>query len=310
MHIHPLRALDPVSERLLRTRAEHRDRDPDESVASIRAALAAGRIEAAALLDDDETAHGIAAWRWSDRERTYAQVLFLYTPRDADPDHSALLVDHIVTTLTATPDLRVIEARLRDEAPGIRPAWRNHDFVIFERCRVRRSLSHDTLLPIIPIPNGYHVVPWRTQHNAQAEAIATNAHRGGVEPVAVPNMMQHHLATLRSARTGPDWSAEASSIALDKQNQVVGYVAVTRSDETATILDLAVDPAHQDRGLAGALLIRTMRICLHQGIPAITAVFTMQNPIQLLFNRLSFHPVDCGQIAVWWYDKRQLEWLT
>ncbi len=311
MHIHPLRDLDSESEHLLRIRAELRDRAPDESVEQVRTALATGRINAVSLVDDDGTAHGIAAWRWSDRTQTYAQVLFLYTPPEAPSEHSALLADHLVPILMAAPTLQVIEARLRDESPGVREAWQTHDFALFKRCRARRPLSKTTPLPIMPIPDGYRLAAWNDDHDSQAERVATAAYTAGIELVAVPHPPQTPAAALHSARTGSTWIAGASSVALDKRDHVVGYIAITHPTEntdSACILDLAIHPDHRKRGLARSLLIRGMRACGQQAIPAITVTFTLQNPARRIFDQLSFQPIDCGEIAIWWRDGRQLKW--
>jgi ribosomal protein S18 acetylase RimI-like enzyme len=300
--------LDAASERLLRTRAELRGQDPDQNVARVRDALAAGRIEAAVLVDDRGTAQGITAWRWLDQSQTYAQVLFLYTAPESAPASSAALVDHTIATLAA-PTTQVIEARLRDDSPGVRDAWHASDFAIFERCRVRRLLGHTSPLPIMPIPQGYRLTAWEDDHLPDAEGIATTAYQGSVESVAVPTHTGGQVvATLRSAHTGTTWFAEASCVALNSHDQVVGYIAITTGSGEAVITDLAVLPDHRRRGLARALLIRGMRACLQQGIPALTATLTTRNPARQLFNQLSFQATPCAEIAIWWRDGRQAAW--
>ena len=107
--IEPLRVLDTAGEGLLRLRAQEHGRDGDSSIRRIKEAVESGRLTAVGLLNDQNVLHGIAAWRWQDRYKTYAQVLLLYAVSSVPATWGALLVEHLFATLESRPALEVIE---------------------------------------------------------------------------------------------------------------------------------------------------------------------------------------------------------
>jgi ribosomal protein S18 acetylase RimI-like enzyme len=201
----------------------------------------------------------------------------------------------------------VIEVRARDEAPGVRAAWRRHDFVVFERCRMLRPLGVAPL-PLLPVPIGYRVVPWQDDYSDAAAEIAAAVYEDSIESAAVPgSQVIEHLR--KAWGSGSELQgAEASRVMLDRRGQVVGYVAVSMPDGDAQIADLAVLPGHRRRGLARVLLVRSMTVCRQRGLDTVSVAVTTRNPARQLYNQLGFRPIDCGEVAIWWQDGRQLNW--
>jgi ribosomal protein S18 acetylase RimI-like enzyme len=311
VQIERLRALDAASENLLRERAEEKGRDGDAVLRQIDEALIAGKAEAACLYDDAQVPCGIVVWRWPSHRQKYAQVLVFYVQAASPPPLSEALVDYVFSELARVHSLEVIEVRARDEAPGGREVWQRHDFVLFERCRMVRPLGIAPL-PVLSVPYGYRIVSWRDSFYDSIERIAAAAYEDTIESVVVPGDQGHRLIDqLRQTWTNEESEqpgADASRFALDGHGQVIGYAAVSALNGGAQIVDLAVLPEHRRRGLARVLLVRSMAACQRHGLDTVSVAVTTRNPARQLYNQLGFRAVDCGEVAIWWQDGRQLNW--
>jgi ribosomal protein S18 acetylase RimI-like enzyme len=310
LHIQPLHTLNADCEALLRTRAEERGRDAKSNLDQIRDALAARKIKAVCLYDDADILCGITTWRWVDSGQVYAQVLMLYLHPESPPALSEALVDYVFSELARVRTLEVIEVRVRDETPGVRQVWQRHDLVLFERCRMARPLGV-TPLPIVPVPGGYRIARWQDEFQEQVERIAIAAHQDGIDAAAVPdadgNRMADNLHNLW-AEESDRCNAEASPVVLDKRGRVSGYIAVSSTGGEALVVDLAIQSAHRRRGLARLLMVRCLTVCQQQGLSVVRLAVTTRNPARQLFNQLGFRATDCGEVAIWWRDGRQLRW--
>jgi ribosomal protein S18 acetylase RimI-like enzyme len=312
MRIESLDRLTPDAESLLRARALERASEVETSLQQLRRAFEAGKL-AGACLYEDQQARALAIWRWNDSHQTYAQVLVLYIPPAASDEWGEQVVDHVFATLIQTPTLAVIEARLRDQSPGVRDAYTRRGMAFFERCRMVRPLRL-TPIPVLPVPDKFRLIPWDDSHQAQIEAIASTAYQGSIDAVVVPDTQPQRivksLRRLRSAQwPGVDaWNTDASQVILNKQDQVVAYIAAATSGESALIGDLAVHPDYRRRRLARLLMVRAMVACFRQGLASVSLAVTTRSPMRPLCNQLGFQPTDCGEIALWWKDGRQSAW--
>jgi ribosomal protein S18 acetylase RimI-like enzyme len=304
VHIEPLRALNAASERLLRERAEEKGRDGDVSLRQIGEALAARKIEAVCLYDDERVPRGIVLWRWPDQGQVYAQVLVSYVQATSPPALSESLVDYVFSELARVHSLQAIEVRARDEAPDMREAWQRHGFVFFERCRMIRPLGIAPL-PVLPVPEGYRVARWQDEFSDAAAKVAVAAYEDSIEStVVLGGRMIEQLRKLW-ANGSESQGAEASRAMLDRRGQVIGYAAIYGDGQIA---DLAVLPAHRRRGVGRVLLVHSMMACQQRGLDAVSAAVTTRNPARQLYNQLGFRAIDCGEVAIWWRDSRQLKW--
>ncbi len=300
-------------EALLRQRAEFNARDPDQSVQQISGALSAGRLSAVNLYDDAGTLCGLSAWRWVDSGSTHAQVILQYTVSESPPDMGDALVGYVFSELMREHALAVIEARMRDESPGVRESWLRRDAVLFERCRLVLTLGV-LPLPVLPAPAGYQVVRWDDRHQAAVETLAAEVRNGTVDEVAAPELCGGHAAEVlrrwrgTTASRGQAWSDAASLVALDRRGNVVGYVALTIDDQNAQIIDLGIQASHRRRGLARLLAVRSLAACMELGVVRVSLGLTTRNPVRLLCTQLGFQPTDCGEVALWWRDGRQTVW--
>jgi ribosomal protein S18 acetylase RimI-like enzyme len=119
-------------------------------------------------------------------------------------------------------------------------------------------------------------------------------------------VIEQLLKTWANEAEPPD--ADMSQFALDRRGHVIGYAAVSALNAGAQIVDLAVLPAHRRRGLARVLSVRSMTICQRRGLDSVSVAVTTRNPARQLYNQLGFQAVDCGEVAIWWRDSRQLKW--
>ncbi|MBI5960687.1 MAG: hypothetical protein HY866_18255, partial [Chloroflexi bacterium] len=186
MRIDPLTTLTEDAEALLRMRALERTSDVETNLQQLRKAFEAGKLHGACLYDAQETARGVVIWRWSDSHQSYAQVLVLYVPPVMSADLGLALVDHVFARLSQSPTLAVIEARMRDQSPGVRDGWEQRGVVFFERCRMVRQLRQ-TPIPVLPVPDKYHLVRWDDAHQEQIEQLAMIAYRDSIDAVVVPD---------------------------------------------------------------------------------------------------------------------------
>lgn len=310
-HIEPLHTLGAAGEALLRARAEKRGRESGLAVQQIADALSAGKLSAAAVYDDQGAMRGIAAWRWQDAAQAYAQVILTYIEAGAPAELAQALVSRVFVMLQSAI---VIEIRLRDNSPGVRDAWIDYDFAVFERCRMVRALGR-VPVPVVAPPAGYRLVRWDDSHQPAAEQVARLAVQGTIDDTAVPDVHGERGAeSLRRLRSGQfagadTWNRDASLVVLEPGGEVAGYVATVNAEGMGVIAHVAVHPEHRRRGLARFLMARAMYACEQQGLTMIGLAVTTRNPARSLYNQLGFQTTECGEVAIWWRDGRQLAWL-
>lgn len=307
--VKPLYRLDAEGETLLRVRAVYSGRNVDRSIAQVRDALALGRLAAVGLYDERQALRGLSAWKWQDAGRTRVQVIMLYAEPAVSRDTGAVLGHHVFHTLSQVPTLEVIEARARDESPGVWSAFLDHGALFFERCRMQRRLG-PVPLPVVAPPDGYRITPWDDAYGSALEQVAAAAHESDLEAVVVPHV--HVARTLHRLRAGDlldEWSAGTTLVAVNRDGEPVGHVVISAvENEAGRLVDLAVHPRHRRQGLGRALMVRGLQACRAQGIITLAAGVTTRNPARRLLDHLGFSAVDCGRVAIWWRDGRQQAW--
>ncbi len=304
--------LNPEAERLLRGALDAADQDTEGELGAIRAGLAEGSV-AAGLVMDAGTPFGLAIWRWEDPARRFGAVDWL-TVRPGAPDAAGeALVAGVWAALSESPALRMIGARLRGDPPGVRAALARRETVVFERHFMLRSLR-GLEPPADPPPDGYRLAVWADEHQAEVEALAVRSLEGSPDAVvlsdAQPDQMADSLRQIRASTypgCGP-WNAAASRVLLAGDGSVAGYLAAADMGRMGFIMDIAVHPAHQRRGLARRLIDHCLAAYQSQGFEAVGLAVTALNPARHLYERMGFVTLDAGQTAVWWADGRQLAW--
>ncbi len=315
MRIERLPTLTPAAVQVLRQRARDRGHDAERRIRHIAEALAARRIRAACQFDDSGVPCGLAAWRVRplDESTLRAQVIILYTVPEAPPTTGAALVEYVFHDLRLSPNLMMIEARLRDESPGVRAAWLARGCVIFERCHMVHALD-DVNLPATPLPRHYQLIRWKSTHHAGVQTVAQHAHTDNIEAVVLPDLSGDLLLRRLRVRVEGEqlavghWLPGVSFVALHRARQVIGYIAIEQAGAQAQIVDHAVHPAHRGKGIGRALLLYSLAQCLESNMQAVTMGLSVRNPAMRLYQRAGFAPETCGDVAIWWLDGRQLAW--
>lgn len=310
VRIEGLRELDDTTQALLRARASARGAEGDGHVAQLVSRVAEGQLGAAALYDPQGEARGAAIWRWPHMP-SHAQVIVMYVAPEAPAEYGAALAQHVFLSLLEQGGerLNVIEARMRDESPGVRAGWQQQGLVFFERCRMARGLGY-LPVPINAPAQGYTVVPWRAEHDDGAAGVLQAALANSIEQAAAPSESAARLIhSLEQQRVpGGTWDAQASRVALDARQGVVGCLAALVENDTYNIRMVAVEPRHQRRGLARALLLHSLNHYQQSACRSVELAITLRNPLVPLLRQLGFQPLACGEVALWWQDGRQMAW--
>jgi ribosomal protein S18 acetylase RimI-like enzyme len=304
--------LNPEAERLLRGALNAADQDTEGELRAIRAGLSGGSL-AAGLVRETDTPLGLAIWRWEDPDRRFGAVDWLTVRTGAPESAGEALVAGVWAALGASPALAMIGARLRGDPPGVRTALARRACVVFERHFMLYSLrgfkpSTDTL------PDGYRLAAWTDGHQAAVEALAVLSLEGSPDSVVLSEAQPDQMAaSLRQLRTGAypgsgPWNDAASRVMLAADGAVAGYLAATDMGRLGFIMDGAVHPAHQRRGLAHHLIEHCLAAYRSQGFEAVGLAVTALNPARQLYEGMGFVTLDVGQTAIWWADGRQLAW--
>jgi GNAT superfamily N-acetyltransferase len=284
--------------------------DDAHMLAQVQGAFAGERIRGLCLVVDGKPV-AFTGWRWKDAPATFAQLVFLHSAA-ADPQPITTLTLQTLAALRETAE--VIEVPSPVMTPAFRAALQAQGFVFFERCTMLRPLAEGELAEA-PLPEGYTIAIWGDQHQLQAEHVALiSSDPCEIDATVVPDAVGQRLVEiLRNMRVGrypriERWNAAASLVAVTPTGDVCGYIATVASEGMGFVADMVVHPAHRRQGLARLLLMRSMAACQADGLATMGLAVTTLNPAQYLYLSLGFEPADCGDVAVWWRDGRQLQW--
>jgi len=304
--------LSSEAERLLRGALDAADQDTAGELGAIQAGLADGSLAAGLVMDAGHPL-GLAIWRWEASARRFGVVDWLAVQPGAPDAAGEVLVAGVWAALTESSALLMIGARLRGDPSGVRAALARRETVVFERHFMLYSLRGFEPVPESP-PDGYRLVVWADEHQAAVEALAVLSLAGSPDAVvlsdAQPEQMADSLRQIRASTypgCGP-WNAPASRVLLAGDGTVAGYLAAADMGRLGFIMDIAVHPAHQRRGLARRLIEYCLAAYQTQGFEAVGLAVTALNPARRLYERMGFVTLDVGQTAVWWADGRQLAW--
>ena len=147
---------------------------------------------------------------------------------------------------------------------------------------------------------GYSIRPWRNDELPQLQEITART----FGPVSIDGSMERLLGAFgrrdwrarKAAAITDDCRAQPDGVfvAEDRDGQVVGYVTTRLDVESAIgwIPNLAVDPAHQNRGLGRALLEHALDFFRRSGMQVARIETLEQNPVgQALYPALGFREV-------------------
>ncbi|MFC1959866.1 GNAT family N-acetyltransferase [Chloroflexota bacterium] len=286
--------------------------DPDDDFAQLHAALSSRQRDGLFLLVDGQPC-GLATWQYEDEARHFAAVELLFIDAGVSDPAVEMLVDGLWARLMADPALDMIALRVHDVSDVVRAALLGQGVTIFER----HMMTCDLLgwsAPADAANGAYQVVGWTDEHQAGVEALAPLAQKGNIDEIVVPDAQADRMVTsIRKIRAGTypnvgPFIAAASLVVLDAGGNVAGYLAAVDMGMLPFISEVAVHPDHRRRGLGRLLVEHSMAALREQRFPLVGLVVTGGNPALKLYEKLGFHTIQVGEMAVWWRDGRQQRW--
>lgn len=180
-------------------------------------------------------------------------------------------------------------------------------FETVERFGLLRSLSLDAP-PLAPkLPEGYEFLSVGSVPVDALDQLDRRAFQGGPDEALVadsPGGNQRVLERILDGELGRFLPEASTVVVLD--NALAGFLLTTEENaRVASFADLAVDPAHRRRGIAGAMLGRGMRALLALGYGSVRLWVTAANvPARELYRSLGFEPERSALLFRWWAGRR------
>lgn len=161
--------------------------------------------------------------------------------------------------------------------------------------RQRMLLNMPAHLPEYPLPTGYHYAPWNIRDLDAVAAVVFTANQGTLDALLYrpffgesPMECRHGLLSILAGRYGPLHTRATSAIFFERL--LVGISLVLDDDVSkASIVEISIAPAHQQRGLGKALLTHSLRILQNQHVESVELAVTKDNlPAIRLYQSLGF----------------------
>ncbi len=159
--------------------------------------------------------------------------------------------------------------------------------------------------PVEPLPpTGYALVPWDDGYLDNVARIVHTANAGTLDALLYPAMqtvegVQRMVRSILEGSSG-EFDRPASKVAL-VDGAPCGAILFTRMAPTeGFIAEIAVSPAHQGKGLGGAIFSGAVAVAWEQGIRALNLAVTEDNgPALTLYRRLGFVPKEKMTAYIW-----------
>jgi ribosomal protein S18 acetylase RimI-like enzyme len=154
---------------------------------------------------------------------------------------------------------------------------------------------------------GSLVRPFRPGEEEAVRRVAADAFRGYVSHYHA----DPRLDPRKCDEVYPDWAfrtcvrgAADQVLVAESEGAVAGFASIRRnSPDEADVLLFAVDPAHQGRGIARALLLKTMEWCRSRRVSRLLYSTQITNqPAQKLLVRIGFEPAHAFYTFHKWFD--------
>ncbi|MCI4362730.1 MAG: GNAT family N-acetyltransferase [Thermoplasmata archaeon] len=175
-------------------------------------------------------------------------------------------------------------------------------FEVVERHGLLRTLQLDEPPRTPELPPGYEFLPISAAPLDALDALDRRAFRGGADESLVADSPEGNRRVLERILSGElgRFLPEASA-AVARGEELVAFLLTTEESARAGVFaDLAVDPAHRRRGIAGALLQQGLRALLALGYGSARLWVTASNtPARELYRRVGFERERTAFIFRW-----------
>ncbi|MCI4346850.1 MAG: GNAT family N-acetyltransferase [Thermoplasmata archaeon] len=175
-------------------------------------------------------------------------------------------------------------------------------FEVVERYGLLRVLSLENPPQAPKLPDGYEFLPSSAAPLDALDELDRRAFRGGADESLVADSPEGNRRVLERILGGElgRFLPEAS-MTIARGEELVAFLLTTEeSARTAVFADLAVDPGHRRRGLAGALLQQGFRALIALGYGSARLWVTATNvPARELYRRVGFERERTAFIFRW-----------
>jgi ribosomal protein S18 acetylase RimI-like enzyme len=169
--------------------------------------------------------------------------------------------------------------------------------------RLRMSLELTRWHSAAEVPPGYALSAWSIRDLDAAAEVVFQANRGTLDALLYapffgdsPAQCRKGLLAILAGRYGPIHPQATLSAFHGKQLVGINLV-IDDSDGLASVVELSVHPDHQRRGLARALMARSLRILHHEKVDRVELAVTRSNTgAARLYESLGFQ--DIGEFPV------------
>ena len=221
---------------------------------------------------------------------------------------SAMLLTHVLETMTATPGVRRVEAQLPHfDADELEHCFREYGF----RSYVRRFMALKLYTSSQPkVPSGFVIEPWERRHDDLAADFIYHTYQGHIDAVindqyATREGAERLLDNIFDLRGCGEPVPQASLVALHRATQrLAGMVALTSvRPGTAHVPQVAVASEFQSAGLGTSLLDLAFREAAKRSFQEVTLTVTdLNHGARRLYERLGFETFRVFGAFLWTLD--------
>ena len=237
-------------------------------------------------------------------ENGIAEVTFPWT-RNADDALATELLQACVLVLQGELtvfDIRA-ERQLFPDTPDIR-ALAAAGFSCHWRRRMGLELTGWSAEP--RVPPGYHLAHWNIRYLEEAVTVIRAANAGTLDArlyfpffgLSVEDCRKGVLAIL-AGKYGP-LQQSATMCALAGAELAGVNLVIGNDTDAASIIEISVAPAHQDKGVGRALMIAALRELQQARVARVELAVTVENiPARHLYESLGFTPYNDFPVCIW-----------
>jgi GNAT superfamily N-acetyltransferase len=273
---------------------------PWDALDWFKAALDAGHLEGWVGVENGR-AVGLVAFQARDG---WGQIGLLHTL--GLPTLDRTLVARAVQDLGRSAGVRSIVATVYRPSDRVREAFEAVGFE--EVTRQKMGLELARAPGRYPPPLGYELAPWHLRYREAAAEVMWRANQGQPDAQIYPPLQtlegcRDLVAKIATGRWGP-FLPEASAVALDATGVLVGLLFAQRiAPGTAYVLEVAVLPDCQGRGLGKALVTHCVAQCQALGYPRLRLAVSRRNTAALSLYRAAGFEADAELSAFVWQQE-------
>jgi len=274
-----------------------------KNVKPLREALRAKKVDGYVACEGD---HPLGLTVFQEREGN-ARINFVHVLSTCqDADLAARLIRWSVDTLQESGAGRVTcEAPIVAHESAIRRTFAELGFRAIGRMVMAATLQASPAER--PLPTGYALTCWDDRHLKDLVQIVHEANSGTLDELVYPEFKtaagtERMIRAIQGGAAGP-FDEGASQIILHEAVPC-GAILCTRPAPTeGFVAEMAVDKAHQGKGMGRALLARALTVAYGEGVQTVKLGVTEENlPAVSLYRKLGFTPVERITAYVWEAD--------